>query len=50
MSKRISKEEKERIKKRVMLMRDRDKLIFKIIAERLGLSEGLARAAYYDWK
>ena len=43
-------EEKERIKKRVMLMRDRDKLIFRIIAERLGLSEWLARAAYYDWK
>jgi len=50
MSKRISVEEKIRIKKRVLKMRDRDKLIFRIIAERLGLSEWLARAAYYDWK
>jgi len=50
MSKRISKEEKERIKKRVMLMRDRDKLIFRIIAERVGISEWLVRAAYYEWK
>ena len=50
MSKRISKEEKIRIKKRVLLMRDRDKLIFRIIAERIGIKEGLVRAAYYDWK
>lgn len=43
-------EEKIRIKKRVLKMRDKDHLIFRIIAERLGLSEWLARAAYYDWK
>ncbi len=50
MSKWISKEEKLRIRKRVVKMRDKDKLIFRIIAERLGIKEGLARAAYYDWK
>ena len=50
MSKWRSKEEKKRIKERVMKMRDKDKLIFRIIAERLGMKEGLARAAYYDWK
>jgi len=50
LSKWISKEEKERIKKRVKLMRDRDKLIFRIIAERLGMSAGRVRDAYYNWK
>ena len=50
MSKWRSKEEKKRIKERVMKMRDKDKLIFRIIAERLGMKEGLARAAYYNWK
>jgi len=50
LSKWILKEEKERIKKRVKLMRDRDKLIFRIIAERLGLSAEQVRAAYYKWK
>ena len=50
MSRWRSKEEKLRIKRRVKEMRDKDKLIFRIIAERLGITEGLARAAYYDWK
>ena len=50
MSRWISKEEKERIKKRVKLMRDKDKLIFRIIAERLAMSEEQVRAAYYRWK
>jgi len=46
----ISKEEKLRLKHRVKQMRDEDKLIFRIIAERLGMKEGLVRAAYYKWK
>jgi len=50
LSKWISKEEKEGIKKRVKLMRDRDKLTFRIIAGRLGISVEQVRAAYYKWK
>ncbi len=50
MSKWISEQERKRIMDRVKKMRDKDKLIFRIIAERLGMSEGRARAAYYDWK
>lgn len=46
----ISKEEKLRIKRRVKQMRDKDKLVFRIIGERLGMSEGQVRSAYYEWK
>lgn len=46
---RISKEEKLRIKRIVKKRRDKDKLKFRIIAERLGITQELVRTAYYKW-
>ena len=46
---RISKEEQLRLKKRIKIMRDRDKLVFRVIAERLGMTQQLVITAYYKW-